>query len=448
MSIYCTLKQCNLEAGYKNIAGHNKYYVEFEVYSTEGEALNWASVDTGNFNRYYKLDKTFTHPGLASEADFYGDIDDIINTTITLRITYTRSLGKQRTVYFQFKLPITLDYNYHEPGIRVEEKEPLDPNGTVVLDIQGRYDVDYGDLRAVTYTLKKDGVDIRTDEVGPITKGNGVFSSIFTLTDLDYSSDYLITFIVSDSIASTTYDFYVSGALPLMSWDKDDVTFNVDTVFNGKAIARDSIVTDCVNGFGVDAIISEAQAEWYPTVDPYNQQYGGFTLHNLIVPMSSDDATIIGYPHYEAEHGTTRIYGNNVDIFSHNPVTINGVPIGSQNILWSGSLHMNSSQKVTLNKNISEQANGIVLVFSLFRGYAEDVSINSFFVSKKEVELLPGAPHTYMMNIDSGFGGFGAKSLYIYDNEIVGHEDNTSNGTNSGITFNNFQYVLRYVIGV
>jgi hypothetical protein len=53
-----------------------------------------------------------------------------------------------------------------------------------------------------------------------------------------------------------------------------------------------------------------------------------------------------------------------------------------------------------------------------------------------------------MMNINAGFSGFGAKYLYIYDNRITGHETNTASGANSGVTFNNSQYVLRYVIGV
>ena len=450
MSINCTLKQCNIVAGYRSIAGHNRYYVEFTAYTSDGESLNYATIDTGNaVNRYYNLTTRYTTSGKYTDATFYGYVSDIINTTITLNVTYTRSQGDQRTAYFQFKLPITLDYNYHEPWISVDYKDPLDANGNVVLDIQGRYSADYGSIRAVTYTLKKDGTTISTDSVGPITQADGVFSSTLTLSSLVYDSDYLITFVASDSIASTTYDFYVSGAAPLMSWDKDDVTFGVDAVFHGKAIARDCFVTDGVNANGIGAIINEYQNQYYTSTESYDPQYGYSILHNLIVPMAGDGDTIIGYPHYEAEHGTTRIYGNNVDIFSHNPVTINGVQIGSQNILWSGSLHMNANQKVTLNQNISKQANGIVLVFSLYRnGYAEDVSINSFFVSKKEVELLPGAPHTYMMNINAGFSGFGAKYLYIYDNEITGHEGNTSSGSNSGVTFNNSQYVLRYVIGV
>ena len=90
-----------------------------------------------------------------------------------------------------------------------------------------------------------------------------------------------------------------------------------------------------------------------------------------------------------------------------------------------------------------------MLVFSLYRnGAAENVSINSAFISKYEVAALPDAPHTFWMAINAGFSTIGAKYLYINDTTITGHEGNTSSGANSGITFNNSMYVLRYVIGV
>jgi hypothetical protein len=81
-------------------------------------------------------------------------------------------------------------------------------------------------------------------------------------------------------------------------------------------------------------------------------------------------------------------------------------------------------------------------------GAAADVSFNTFYISKKEVELLPGSPHTFIMGINAGFSTIGAKYLTINDTSIVGNATNTSSGTNSGITFNNSSFVLRYVIGV
>ena len=81
-------------------------------------------------------------------------------------------------------------------------------------------------------------------------------------------------------------------------------------------------------------------------------------------------------------------------------------------------------------------------------GYAENVSLHSFFVSKKEVELIPNAPHTFFLMNDSGFGVVGAKYLYIADNVITGNATNAQDGSNNGFTYKNRSFVLRYVIGV
>ena len=110
---------------------------------------------------------------------------------------------------------------------------------------------------------------------------------------------------------------------------------------------------------------------------------------------------------------------------------------------------MSNTDTITLSEPISAQPNGIVLVFSLYRnGAAENISINSFFVSKKEVELLPDAPHSFFMLIDSGFSIIGAKKLFINNTTITGNYTNITSGTNNNLTYNNFSFVLRYVIGV
>ena len=110
---------------------------------------------------------------------------------------------------------------------------------------------------------------------------------------------------------------------------------------------------------------------------------------------------------------------------------------------------MDANQVATLSEPISQQINGIVLVFSSYKdGYAENVSLHSFFVSKKEVELMPNAPHTFFLMINSSFSVVGAKYLYIADNAITGDATNAQDGSNNGFTYKNRSFVLRYVIGV
>ena len=111
---------------------------------------------------------------------------------------------------------------------------------------------------------------------------------------------------------------------------------------------------------------------------------------------------------------------------------------------------MGENTSITFSDTVDNQQNGILLVFSLYRNNAaEDVSITTAFIGKKEIELLPGAPHFYLMGINAGMSVIGAKYLYIANDGITGHSGNTTSGTAaSGITFNNNNFVLRYVIGV
>ena len=130
-------------------------------------------------------------------------------------------------------------------------------------------------------------------------------------------------------------------------------------------------------------------------------------------------------------------------------IKINGMRFGVNKVLWSGTSYMNGTQTAPLNEGISKQANGIILVFSYFSdGAAQNHSFTTHFVPKKDVELFPGCGHTYLMAINSGFSSVGAKYLTFTDTVISGHASNVSSGTNSGITFDNSKYVLRYVIGV
>jgi len=179
----------------------------------------------------------------------------------------------------------------------------------------------------------------------------------------------------------------------------------------------------------------------------YGKDTDGNNQH--IVGLNKYDNLSIGYGTGNSRVKQTSIMGQDVSIVADNNLYLNGRKYGENKVLWSGTLHMNANQSITLSEAISSQPNGVVLVFSLYRnGSAENVSINTAFISKYQVAALSGAPHTFLMAVNAGFSIIGAKYLYIDDTTISGHEGNTQNGTNSGITFNNSNYVLRYVIGV
>lgn len=118
-------------------------------------------------------------------------------------------------------------------------------------------------------------------------------------------------------------------------------------------------------------------------------------------------------------------------------------------VLWSGSYYMTSGHTINLSETVSSQPSGISLVFSEYvDGEAKNVTFTSFFVSKKIVSAHGGCGHCFQMS-SSNLAYFATKYLYISNDKIVGHDNNSLSGTGtSGITYTNNRFVLRYVIGI
>lgn len=124
--------------------------------------------------------------------------------------------------------------------------------------------------------------------------------------------------------------------------------------------------------------------------------------------------------------------------------------LGQQSVLWEGGSFMNGSQSVDLSSSpISQQPNGIVLLFSTYESNAsQNYNWHSFFIPKTFVTKQSGNGVLFPM-FTRNFGSVGNKYLYISDTKITGHADNTATGTgSSGIKYANNAWVLRYVIGI
>lgn len=121
--------------------------------------------------------------------------------------------------------------------------------------------------------------------------------------------------------------------------------------------------------------------------------------------------------------------------------------LGSEGVLWSGGLVMDADDSATFSQLVSEQLNGIILVFSKYsNGAVSDTAFSCHFIPKQIVSSR--FPHTFILSTPN-FESVGVKNLYIGNNSITGHSDNTKTGTAaSGITYANGNFALRYVIGV
>lgn len=121
---------------------------------------------------------------------------------------------------------------------------------------------------------------------------------------------------------------------------------------------------------------------------------------------------------------------------------------GGNKILWSGGMYMTGGHVIAFSEPASKQVNGIVLVFSeYYDGEAKNQTFSSHFVHKQAINAHSGTGHSFFM-CTSNVAYCATKYLYIRDDGITGHNNNSLNLTGSGLTLNNNRFVLRYVIGV
>ena len=161
---------------------------------------------------------------------------------------------------------------------------------------------------------------------------------------------------------------------------------------------------------------------------------------------------------------TDKIEANNVitDKIEANDVSIDGILIkgchkirtsttGEEGTYTENSIgyYMIASQIVYLEEKISEQQNGIILVWSFYNGSAQDWGWNFTVIPKA---WIPDNPNnmgmTTFMVENATVGNVGAKYFYVRDNRIAGNDNNSKTGTGtSAIKYANNKFVLRWVYG-
>ena len=117
-----------------------------------------------------------------------------------------------------------------------------------------------------------------------------------------------------------------------------------------------------------------------------------------------------------------------------------------QKILWSGTVWPSDSQTATFSGKVSEQKNGIVLVWSRYADGegAKDDQFISCFVPKKLIAQKEGKGHTFTLFANS-FSNVSSKYVYISDNRLTGHTNNTATGSGAcSVKYNN-KYFLSLI---
>ena len=144
---------------------------------------------------------------------------------------------------------------------------------------------------------------------------------------------------------------------------------------------------------------------------------------------------------------------NNQSILGEGNITVSVSPTVTNNqILWGPDYnYMAGSQTINLSQKVSEQKNGIVLMWQAYvDGKPQSYDFNYTFVPKHHTLVFPAGGVTCWLSNSSG-NIIATKYVYVYDDKIQGNAVNGLGSTTrsgSGIITNSTHWVLTYVLGV
>ena len=120
-------------------------------------------------------------------------------------------------------------------------------------------------------------------------------------------------------------------------------------------------------------------------------------------------------------------------------------------ILWGPDYYyMNASQTIKLSQKVSEQKNGIILVWQAYaNGEPKYYDFNYTFIPKQHILIHESSGVTCWLSNSSG-NIIATKYVYVSNNQIQGNDLNSTGATNraSGIITTSNHWVLTYVLGV
>lgn len=270
--------------------------------------------------------------------------------------------------------------------------------------------------------------------------------------DLDTEHLYNVRIIVSDSVGSNSaftdvpameyiIDVLSGGGGVAFGKPAEQKGFdlNMNAVLRKGRTFKKEISNNVFSEMATVIERTDVGGNWFGFVLPNGDQEWTRTTAKGLIPYQSGGYSSIGTSSWPFSNG----YFDNL--------FVGGANVGVNTVLWTGGWYMNGSQTATLSAPISKQANGIVLVFSVYdtsQGGAQNFDFNSFFIPKEQARSHPGAFHSFSM-AHAYQEYFSVKTLGIRDTAIVGSEANVKYGTGpNGIKYNNMMMVLRYVIGV
>ena len=260
------------------------------------------------------------------------------------------------------------------------------------------------------------------------SKSGNTYSISPTISGLDYRKKYIFQFNVVDKLMNINSAEISARALPVFDWSEEDFNFNVPVTSTANISAVN--LSGSWEGYANDLSNTMSNPTEMLVLNGTNIQKATINYNNLSNKPSINGVVLEG-------NKTSKDLG--IDILTDNQV------------LWGpGYYYMTANHTINLSQKVSEQKNGIVLVWQAYvDGQPQFYDFNYTFVPKHHTLVFPGRGISCFLSNSTGVK-IGTKYVYVHDDKIEGNNVNDDGTTNrgSGITTTNNYWVLTYVIGV
>ena len=260
------------------------------------------------------------------------------------------------------------------------------------------------------------------------SKSGNTYSISPTISGLDYRKKYVFQFNVVDKLMNINSAEMSARALPVFDWSENDFNFNVPVTSTANISAVN--LSGSWEGYANDLSNTMSNPTEMLVLNGTNIQKATINYNNLSNKPSINGVILEG-------NKTSEDLG--IDILTDNQV------------LWGpGYYYMTANHTINLSQKVSEQKNGIVLVWQAYvDGQPQFYDFNYTFVPKHHTLVFPGRGISCFLSNSTGVK-IGTKYVYVHDDRIEGNNVNDDGATNrgSGITTTNNYWVLTYVIGV
>lgn len=395
---------------------------------------------------------------------YTGDTFTVSNITTVGALTFTVKVTDSRGRTAQTTKSVNV-VDYANPIInkftveRANADGTLNDEGTSLLINYGFTISAINNKNDKSYTLSIKGSS--DSEFTTVASGSvySINTSLVVSENISVDDSYTVRLTVKDYFKTITHDIEAPTAFTLVNYHASGKAIGF-----GKVAQRDKGVE-----FGMKAYFENGEVPEGAIVVLPNTNIDTLITPGYYVFSSATSTTLINLP-FTSGSGSIEVIreGDSNQVrqlitkcstdreiweriyYSNKFQSTHLIYKGGNRVLWSGGYYMTAGHKISLSEKISEQPNGIVLIFSrISGGSTQDYHFNHFFVSKHFVKSHTGAGSSFIMTTDGNFSVMACKYLYIHDDLISGNDVNNSTGTGaSNITYNNGGFVLRYVIGV